>query len=255
MKARREDTVYVSFGDVRGIPSEKGSHQFQHWLLPAASVAEARAKGQMVSRPGTPVCRVCGDRIGKEFPKVIAFFSCGYGDRRKAYLHVHECLPLGQEAPNTLTHREMEHDHNELFGYYSLAEELLGSLTSFETVSPGGPAKSGGGEITDSSRKGQIDTEEIQEIFSDGLDHFIGEDHYEYKVSGDGSFRRRPYEGTPGGMVRRNCRGCGRLLVIRRGRQRFVRAPYIWAGKAFCNSCVEVREQQDDVGPPWEEIK
>lgn len=100
-----------------------------------------------------------------------------------------------------------------------------------------------------------MDIDNIHELVFDGLDYFVGEDNYEYKVSGNGSLLRRPYEGTPGGMVRRNCRGCGQLLVIRRGRQRFVRAPYIWAGKAFCNSCAEVREQQDDPGAPWEELK
>lgn len=82
------------------------------------------------------------------------------------------------------------------------------------------------------------------------------DDNYEYEVDDDGNvLRRRPFEGTLGGMVRRQCRGCGKRFVIRRGRQRFVRAPYIWLGKAFCNSCAEVREQQDDPGPPWEEIK
>ena len=83
----------------------------------------------------------------------------------------------------------------------------------------------------------------------------VGEDNYEYNVDDDGKvLRRRPFEGTPGGMVRRHCRGCGRLLVIRRGRQRFVRAPYIWLGKALCNSCAEVKQQQDDPGAPWEEL-
>jgi hypothetical protein len=48
--------------------------------------------------------------------------------------------------------------------------------------------------------------------------------------------------------------GCGLLLVIRRGKQRFVRAPYIWAGKAFCNTCSETREQRDDTGLPWERV-
>jgi hypothetical protein len=83
-----------------------------------------------------------------------------------------------------------------------------------------------------------------------------GDDGYEYEVDDDGNaLRRRPYEGTPAGMVRRRCRGCGLLLVIRRGRQRFVRAPYIWAGKAFCNTCAKTREQLDDGGLPWEDCR
>jgi hypothetical protein len=89
---------------------------------------------------------------------------------------------------------------------------------------------------------------------SNGSVTIVGDHQYEYEVDGYGKIlRRRQYDGTPGGMVRRECRGCGRLLVIRRGRQRFVRAPYIWAGKAFCNTCAETREQQDDPGAPWEE--
>jgi hypothetical protein len=90
----------------------------------------------------------------------------------------------------------------------------------------------------------------------DRLTVVVTDDGYEYQVDDDGyAIRRRPYEGTPNGIIRRKCRGCGLLLVIRRGRQRFVRAPYIWAGKAFCNSCASVREQQDDNGLPWEELR
>jgi hypothetical protein len=92
-------------------------------------------------------------------------------------------------------------------------------------------------------------------INANGRDAIVGDDQYEYQVDGYGKIlRRRPYEGSAGGMVRRECRGCGQLLVIRRGRQRFVRAPYILAGKAFCNICAETREQQDDIGAPWEEL-
>ncbi len=90
---------------------------------------------------------------------------------------------------------------------------------------------------------------------SNGSVTVVGDHQYEYEVDDYGKIlRRRHYDGTPGGMVRRECRGCGRLLVIRRGRQRFVRAPYIWVGKAFCNTCAETREQQDDPGAPWEEV-
>ena len=92
-------------------------------------------------------------------------------------------------------------------------------------------------------------------INANGRDAIVGDDQYEYQVNDFGKIlRRRPYEGSAGGMVRRNCRGCGQLLVIRRGRQRFVRAPYIWTGKAFCNICAETREQQDDTGASWEEL-
>jgi len=96
----------------------------------------------------------------------------------------------------------------------------------------------------------------VKDAIYSGYPTTVGSDRYEYEVDDDGGVLcRRPYEGTPGGMVRRHCRGCGRLLVIRRGKQRFVRAPYIWAGKAFCNTCAETREQRDDAGLPWERVR
>lgn len=115
----------------------------------------------------------------------------------------------------------------------------------------------GGADYPDSEDDPTATIDRMQGVaVGPGQDAVFDYDHYEYEYDEAGNIlRRREFEGSPGGMVRRKCRGCGRLLVIRRGRQRFVRAPYIWAGKAFCNSCAEVREQKDDTGPPWEEVQ
>jgi hypothetical protein len=113
----RPEVVYVSYGKVRGVPDEK-CIQFESWLLPAESVREAIAKGEVIKKTGWPKCRVCGALLWreKETKQVIRFqFQTTHGGtgghrplgkRRNAYMHVHRCVPLGQEAPQTITHRQ-----------------------------------------------------------------------------------------------------------------------------------------------------
>jgi hypothetical protein len=116
----KEDTVYIALHDLRGVP-EEDMFWFPHWLLPARFVPLARAKGEITRFPGFyPICRVCGKTISKDNKQVVRFKFQetsneypGYyrfsplGRRRNAYLHVHKCLPDGEEAPNTVTNREL----------------------------------------------------------------------------------------------------------------------------------------------------
>jgi len=47
--------------------------------------------------------------MGKETKEVVRFiYQTEFSSARFAYLHIHECLPPGDEAPDTITEDELD---------------------------------------------------------------------------------------------------------------------------------------------------
>jgi hypothetical protein len=98
--------VCVPRDEIRNVPGEDFSQGLL--LLPAKYVPEARRVGILRSPdPARRGCRVCGQRIGRdeEFLEIV-IKKIPNGLPSMGFIHTRQCLPEGQEAPESLSREE-----------------------------------------------------------------------------------------------------------------------------------------------------